>query len=154
MKKMLKYTSSNLVLMCVIMIPIYLLDGTTTNIVISWTCLKLPCNWSTTRKHEGQTVTSAWVFNGTFIPKRNPYLWTSATGSVLSEYFGFPNQYSFHQMPHFSHLSSGAGTIGLLAASMLMDSVSPHMRIKRRVHGKCAVNGTSNPMFVYADVIA
>jgi hypothetical protein len=35
------------------------------------------------------------------------------TGAVLSEYFGFPCQSSFHQLLHnHHHLSSGAGTIG------------------------------------------
>jgi hypothetical protein len=31
---------------------------------------------------------------------------------VLSKYFSFPCQFSFHQMLHFSHLSSRAGTVG------------------------------------------
>jgi hypothetical protein len=36
-----------------------------------------------------------------------------ALGQVLSEYFGFPCQSSFHQLLHnHPHLSSGAGTIG------------------------------------------
>jgi hypothetical protein len=36
-----------------------------------------------------------------------------ALGQVLSEYFGFPCQYSFHHFLHnHHHLSSGAGTIG------------------------------------------
>lgn len=37
---------------------------------------------------------------------------------------------------------------------MLIDSVSPYTRIKRRLGGKCAVTGTTNLMFVYADAIA
>jgi hypothetical protein len=36
-----------------------------------------------------------------------------ALGQVLSEYFGFPCQSSFHQFLHnHHHLSPGAGTIG------------------------------------------
>jgi hypothetical protein len=36
-----------------------------------------------------------------------------ALGQVFSEYFGFPCQFSFHQLLHnHPHLSSGAGTIG------------------------------------------
>jgi hypothetical protein len=36
-----------------------------------------------------------------------------AQGQVVSEYFGFPCQFSFHQMLHtHHHTSSGAGTIG------------------------------------------
>jgi hypothetical protein len=30
---------------------------------------------------------------------------------VISEYFGFPSQFSFHRMLHIHRLSSGAGTI-------------------------------------------
>jgi hypothetical protein len=38
-----------------------------------------------------------------------------ALGQVISEYFGFPCQSSFHQLLHNQlHLSSGAGTIGQL----------------------------------------
>jgi hypothetical protein len=38
-----------------------------------------------------------------------------ALGQVFSEYFGFPCQFSFHQLLHtHNHLSSGAGTIGQL----------------------------------------
>jgi hypothetical protein len=36
-----------------------------------------------------------------------------ALGQVLSDYFGFPHQSSFHKFLHnHHHLSSGAGTIG------------------------------------------
>jgi hypothetical protein len=38
-------------------------------------------------------------------------------GQVFSEYFGFPYQFSFHQMSH-THLPSGAGTIGQLVAGV------------------------------------
>jgi hypothetical protein len=40
-----------------------------------------------------------------------------ALGQVSSEYFGFPCQFSFHQMLH-THLSSGAGAIGKLVADV------------------------------------
>jgi hypothetical protein len=40
-----------------------------------------------------------------------------ALGLVISEYFGFPCQFSFHQMLHI-HPSSGAGTIGQLLADV------------------------------------
>jgi hypothetical protein len=33
-----------------------------------------------------------------------------ALRQVLSEYFSFPCQFSFHRLPHTHHLSSGAGT--------------------------------------------
>jgi hypothetical protein len=36
---------------------------------------------------------------------------------VSSEYFGFPCQFSFHQMLH-NRLSSGAGTVGQLVAGV------------------------------------
>jgi hypothetical protein len=46
-----------------------------------------------------------------------------ALRQVFSEYFGFPCQFSFHQLLHNHHyLSSGTGTIGQLVT----DSVSPH----------------------------
>jgi hypothetical protein len=41
-----------------------------------------------------------------------------ALGQVLSEYFGFPCQFSFHRLLHTHHLSSGAGTIGQLMADV------------------------------------
>jgi hypothetical protein len=40
-----------------------------------------------------------------------------ALGEVFSEYFGFPSQFSFHQLLH-THLSSEAGTIGELVADV------------------------------------
>jgi hypothetical protein len=47
-------------------------------------------------------------------------------GQVFSD-FGFPCQYSFHQLLHnHHHLSSGAGTIGQLWPTYQVDSVSPH----------------------------
>jgi hypothetical protein len=42
-----------------------------------------------------------------------------ALGQVFCEYFGFPCQFSFHQLLHIHHhLSSGAGTVGQLAADV------------------------------------
>jgi hypothetical protein len=43
---------------------------------------------------------------------------TVALGQVLSEYFGFPCQCSFHRLLHTHHLSSGAGTIGQILADV------------------------------------
>jgi hypothetical protein len=43
----------------------------------------------------------------------------AAPGQVLSEYFRFPCQYSFHKLLHtHHHLSSGAGTIGQTVAAV------------------------------------
>jgi hypothetical protein len=40
-------------------------------------------------------------------------------GQIFSEYFSFPCQFSFHQMPHPQlHLPSGAGTIGQIDADV------------------------------------
>jgi hypothetical protein len=41
-----------------------------------------------------------------------------ALGQVFSEYFGFPCQFSFHRLLHIHDLSSGAGTVGQLAADV------------------------------------
>jgi hypothetical protein len=41
-----------------------------------------------------------------------------ALGQVFSEYFGFLYQFSFHQLLHTHHLSSGAGTIGPIVADV------------------------------------
>jgi hypothetical protein len=41
-----------------------------------------------------------------------------ALGQVFSEYFGFPCQFSFHQLLLIHDLSSGAGTIGQLVADV------------------------------------
>jgi hypothetical protein len=43
-----------------------------------------------------------------------------ALGQVFSEYFGFPFQFSFHQLLHIHHhhLSLGAGTTGQLGADV------------------------------------
>jgi hypothetical protein len=40
-------------------------------------------------------------------------------GQFLSEYFGFPCQFSFHRLLHtHHHLSSGAGTVGQIVADV------------------------------------
>jgi hypothetical protein len=50
-----------------------------------------------------------------------------ALGAGFLKYFGFPYQFSFHQLLHTHHLlSSGAGTIGQIVAQVPNDSVSPH----------------------------
>jgi hypothetical protein len=41
-----------------------------------------------------------------------------ALGPVLSEYFGFPCQFSFHRLLHIHRLSSGAGAIVQLVADV------------------------------------
>jgi hypothetical protein len=41
-----------------------------------------------------------------------------ALGQVFSKHFGFPHQFSFHQLLHIHHLSSGAGTIDQLVADV------------------------------------
>jgi hypothetical protein len=41
-----------------------------------------------------------------------------AVKHVFSEYVGFPYQFSFHQLLHTHHLSSGAGTTGLTVADV------------------------------------
>jgi hypothetical protein len=50
-----------------------------------------------------------------------------ALGQAFFEYFGFPCQFSFHQLLHIHHhLSSEAGTIGQLVATYQVDLASPH----------------------------
>jgi hypothetical protein len=49
-----------------------------------------------------------------------------ALGRVSSEHFGFPCQFSFHQLLLDHHLSSGAGTIGQQWPTYQVDLVSPH----------------------------
>jgi hypothetical protein len=60
-------------------------------------------------------------------------------GQVSSEYFGFPCQFSFHQMLH-NHLSSGAGTVGQLVAyvpSGLSLSLPHETKKKITLEGGC-----------------
>jgi hypothetical protein len=55
-----------------------------------------------------------------------------ALGQVLSEYFGFRCQFSFHSLVHnHRHLSSGAGTIGQIVAEvpMVRSDISKHALI-------------------------
>jgi hypothetical protein len=53
-----------------------------------------------------------------------------ALRQVFSECFGFPCQFSLHQMVH-THISSGAGTIGQLVVDVLSGlSLTPPQEIK------------------------
>jgi hypothetical protein len=57
-----------------------------------------------------------------------------ALGQALSEYLGFPCQFSFHQLLYnHPHLSSGAGTIGQLVAAVPSElSLTPFQETKER----------------------
>jgi integral membrane sensor domain MASE1 len=44
--------------------------------------------------------------------------WTKWLGQVFSTYFSFPCQFSFHQLLHTHHLSSGASTIDQIVADV------------------------------------
>jgi hypothetical protein len=56
-----------------------------------------------------------------------------ALGQVFSEYFGFPCQLSFRQLPR-THLSSGAGTIGQLVAHVPSGfNPTPSNEIKKKI---------------------
>jgi hypothetical protein len=65
-----------------------------------------------------------------------------ALGQVSSEYFGFPCQFSFHQMLH-SYLSSGAGTIGKLVADVPsgLSLTPPHETKKKKRKNLHSVGG-------------
>jgi hypothetical protein len=52
-------------------------------------------------------------------------------GQVLSEYFCFPYQFSFHQLLH-AHLSSEAGTVAPLEAGVPSGLSNPTPQIKER----------------------
>jgi hypothetical protein len=57
-----------------------------------------------------------------------------ALGQVFSKYFGFPCQFSFHQLLHIHHLSSRAGTIGQSVANVPSGlSLIPSQKIKKNV---------------------
>jgi hypothetical protein len=58
-----------------------------------------------------------------------------ALGQVFTDYFGFPCQFSFHQLLH-THLSSGAGTIGQLVADIPRGLTVPSHpnKIKKKFH--------------------
>jgi hypothetical protein len=54
-----------------------------------------------------------------------------ALGQVFTEYFGFPCQFSFHQLFHTYHLSSGAGTIGQIVADVRLSLVPHPTKLKK-----------------------
>jgi hypothetical protein len=61
-----------------------------------------------------------------------------ALGQVFSEYFGFPCEFSFHQLFHTRHLSSGAGTIGQLVAAVPSAlTISPHPKKVKKKYLNC-----------------
>jgi hypothetical protein len=54
-------------------------------------------------------------------------------GHVLSEYFGFLCQFSFHRLLHVHHdLSSGAGTIGQFGLTKVVDCLNPPQETKKK----------------------
>jgi hypothetical protein len=56
-----------------------------------------------------------------------------ALRQVFSEYFGFPCQFSFHQLLHTHHLPSGAGTAGQIVADVPSGlSLAPPQDTKKR----------------------
>jgi hypothetical protein len=56
----------------------------------------------------------------------------AALGQVFSEYYGFPCQFSFHQLFH-THLSPGAGTLGQMAADVPSGlSLTPPQETKKK----------------------
>jgi hypothetical protein len=62
-----------------------------------------------------------------------------AVGQVFTEYFGFPCQFSFHQLLHTHHLSSGAGTIGQLVIDVprgLSLTTPQENKKKLKINGK------------------
>jgi hypothetical protein len=66
-----------------------------------------------------------------------------ALGQVFSEYFGFPCQFSFHQLFHNHHISSGAGTIGQQWPTYQVDSASPHPeKLKKNSHILATAEGS------------
>jgi hypothetical protein len=57
-----------------------------------------------------------------------------ALGQVFSEYFDFLCQFSFHQLLHTHHLSSGAGTIGQSVADVPSGlSLTPRQETKKKL---------------------
>jgi hypothetical protein len=48
-----------------------------------------------------------------------------ALGQVFSEYFSFPCQFSFHQLLHTHHLSSGAGRMDQIVANVPSGLITP-----------------------------
>jgi hypothetical protein len=53
-----------------------------------------------------------------------------ALGQVFSVYFGFPCQFSFHQMLN-THLSSGAGAVGQTVADVPSGLAPPPRNLKK-----------------------
>jgi hypothetical protein len=63
-----------------------------------------------------------------------------ALGQVFSEYFGFHCQFSFDQLLHIHHLSSGAGTMGQLVADAPNAlSLTPPRESKKKENKLCRV---------------
>jgi hypothetical protein len=58
-----------------------------------------------------------------------------ALGQVFSKYFGFPCQFSFHQLLHTHNLSSRADTIGQLVADVPsgLRLTPPQKLLKRKI---------------------
>jgi hypothetical protein len=52
---------------------------------------------------------------------------------VSSEYFGFPCQFSFHQMLHFSHLSFYANAVGHVWPKFQGIQSQPTLRSKKKI---------------------
>jgi hypothetical protein len=76
-----------------------------------------------------------------------------ALGQVFFEYLGFPCQFSFHQLLHTHHLSSGAGTIGQLVADVPSGlSLTPPQETKTKllikVYSECLCDCISRE-FIY-----
>jgi hypothetical protein len=66
-------------------------------------------------------------------------------GQVFSKYFGFPCQFSFHQLLHI-HLSSGSGTIDQLMADVPsgLSLIPPEETKKQRILDVMWVCGNSS----------
>jgi hypothetical protein len=57
-----------------------------------------------------------------------------ALAQVFSKYFGFPCQFSFHQLLHIHHLSFGAGTVGQTVANIPSGlSLTPPKETKKKI---------------------
>jgi hypothetical protein len=64
--------------------------------------------WNYMHSEQGMSSQTPKVFN----PRSVHVRFLVVLRQVLSKYFSFPCQFSIHQMLHFSHLSSLAGTVG------------------------------------------
>jgi hypothetical protein len=86
-----------------------------------------------------------------------------ALGQGFSKYFGFPCQFSFHQMLH-THLSSGAGTIGQLVADVPsgFSPTPPHKKKKKNYNTQTdkealsffSLTSTASPIICYISALA